>query len=391
MAAALGMLALLVASAAGAPAAGAQSTADRGTTKLTLASTAAKRLARSGVAVRATRPATRSGRRITLPVERGTVGTRTTLEHGGSIAFRRRAGGRTRTVVWRDIRATLGTRTSITAVVGGKRRTVLTSARRKPVVDRNAATARLKSTQVTLTAATARLMRRTLRLSRLSRSFGTVVVDAALRAGTDAGTPTTTPLGPEPEPLARPASAVTVREATVQWHVRESWIRYLAASAKAAGNGTIVADGAVELPPSRGDSGTGPELVYDFSFPFRDGWAAGDVAALRFGGSLTFTYPEHGNLEVTAREPEIELSGSASRAIFRFAGASIDPSSRNRRAVLLRLDPAAATRTQSPDGRTVTYERIPAWVAEGAESGVFAGLYMPGAEFGWMTVSYTTP
>ena len=61
----------------------------------------------------------------------------------------------------------------------------------------------------------------------------------------------------------------------------------------------------------------------------------------------------------------------------------------NRRAVVETLDvsQAAAVRV---DGNTFTYERIPAAVPPGAADSVFAGYYLPGDPFGWVSITFTT-
>ena len=42
------------------------------------------------------------------------------------------------------------------------------------------------------------------------------------------------------------------------------------------------------------------------------------------------------------------------------------------------------------DGTTFTYERIPAAVPPGAADSVFAGYYLPGDPFGWVSITFTT-
>jgi hypothetical protein len=61
----------------------------------------------------------------------------------------------------------------------------------------------------------------------------------------------------------------------------------------------------------------------------------------------------------------------------------------NRRSVVETLDvsKAAAVRV---DGKTITYERIPAAVPPGAADSVFAGYYLPGDPFGWVSITFTT-
>jgi len=52
--------------------------------------------------------------------------------------------------------------------------------------------------------------------------------------------------------------------------------------------------------------------------------------------------------------------------------------------------PDQATVTTSPDGKTTTYDKIPGNVPEGSSDSVFAGFYLPGDEFGWVSVAFST-
>ncbi len=52
--------------------------------------------------------------------------------------------------------------------------------------------------------------------------------------------------------------------------------------------------------------------------------------------------------------------------------------------------PDQATVTTSPDGKTTTYDKIPGTVPEGSSDSVFAGFYLPGDEFGWVSVAFST-
>ncbi len=75
----------------------------------------------------------------------------------------------------------------------------------------------------------------------------------------------------------------------------------------------------------------------------------------------------------------MELDGPASRVIFRMSG---------RRTVIETLDVSKATVTSA--GKTLTYDHIPAAVPPGAADSVFAGYYLPGDPFGWVSISFTT-
>jgi len=382
--------AMLAALAAAAPA--------HGTTTIAATGAAADSLRAQGVRITAVSPARATRTRITLPVAAGTVAGSATLDHGGAVRLRR---GR-RSVTVSRWQARLGRRSTLTARVAGRRMTVL----RGPAGSRlrlNATreTASLKGAPLTLSPAAATAIKRRLRLRRAPRGrLGRVVVDASLRGapparpltpgggtvgggggtggGGGGGGTTPTPAPDQLPKLARPASAADVTSSAITWHVRESFIQYIN-----AGEGTSTAGGASSAPPTVEDGSAEP-LVYEFHFPFASGWrdAGSAKAAIYHTGTVNFSYRSHG-IDIDAQDPEIELNGADSRAIFRMDG---------KREVLVDLDlTKAASITTSPDGRTHTYERVPGFIPEGTADSVFAGFYLPGDEFGWITVSFTTP
>ena len=59
----------------------------------------------------------------------------------------------------------------------------------------------------------------------------------------------------------------------------------------------------------------------------------------------------------------------------------------NKRAVVETLDVSKAAATAN--GNAFSYERIPGAVPPGAASSVFAGYYLPGDPFGWVSISFT--
>lgn len=196
----------------------------------------------------------------------------------------------------------------------------------------------------------------------------------------------------EPPFLNRPVGAVDISSATVEWRVRESFIRYVA-----VGAGTSVADGATAGQPEA--LGGAAPLVYSFGFPFTNGWVAPDSgpAAIHGSGKVGFRHCRN-TINFTVADPEIELNGdSDSRLIFRVDGTdgTAFPDSR---AVMVELIPSLATK--STEGNTTTLSDIPGYIPQAA-TGIFADFYppfpgsvdAPGADlsrFGSLTVSYTT-
>lgn len=370
-----------------------------GTVTVTASGAAAKELRRAGVRVTAPKAVALvdGSTRLTFAASSRTVGAaKATLPLAGALRFTRRG----RTVSFTALRLEAGAASvRLTGrIAGASRLTILQGVPVKLGVrlDRTAKTLIVRPTTGRLSAAAARTLRTGLRLSDApAGTFGPVTATAGVTTpGTKgsgatpttpgSGTPSVTGPATETTALARPATAVDVVSATVVWRVRESFIRYVN-----SGEGTTVRDGA-SADPAENLPEAGTPLVYQFRFPFRAGWAdPSGSAAVAFTGGVRFRYSAH-TIDFTTSDPEIELNGSASRATFRLAG-SDGTSFSGKRAVLVELRPAnAVSRTVSPDGKTVTYDRIPAFIPAGAVDSVFAGFYLAGAPFGSVSITYTT-
>lgn len=183
---------------------------------------------------------------------------------------------------------------------------------------------------------------------------------------------------PEPPALVRPGGATDIASATINWRVRDSFIRYVN-----SGDGASAIDGAV-AGPAEGS----PPLVYTFAFPFASGWTdAGSGEALVIGsGGVAFRYCRH-TVNFQVNQPEIELNGSQSRMIFRVNG--LDGTAYpDRRAVVVALDLNQADKSVS--GKTTTWENIPGFIPEGS-TGVFADFYFAGDSFGELDLTVTEP
>ncbi|MGK2931325.1 MAG: HtaA domain-containing protein [Solirubrobacterales bacterium] len=185
----------------------------------------------------------------------------------------------------------------------------------------------------------------------------------------------------EPPVLNRPPGAVGLTTATIDWRVRDSFIRYVS-----SGDGANAVDGAVPGTPE-GEPGD-PQLVYSFSFPFSGGWsdAASATTVVNGTGGVHFRHCQN-TINFVVSNPEVELNGDLSRLIFRVSGTD-GTAFLDSRAVMvgLRLSQAESVQTV---GKTTTYTRVPGFVPEGS-AGIFADFYLPGAEFGSMTISVTT-
>jgi hypothetical protein len=153
-----------------------------------------------------------------------------------------------------------------------------------------------------------------------------------------------------------------------------------------APGGGVYPSGGAAVAPGEGDP------AYRFTFrPLRGWWdPASQTAALYYGGRLNFRYWDHG-IDFDTKDPEIEINGAASRAIFRLDGRRKTPYG-NRRGVLLDMEAGTAAGPRcTAAAATVTCTDIPARVPSDAGGSVFAGFYRAGDPFGDITVSFTRP
>jgi hypothetical protein len=209
------------------------------------------------------------------------------------------------------------------------------------------------------------------------------------------GAPTSTPIEGEPPILARPATAVTVSSVTLSWMPRDSWVRYVSAGTGASdgvtpgGGATGTVSTASPCPDRPAESSAA--LKYTINFAAKESWydPLSGTAGIYGTGSVSFRYTAH-TINLTAAEPEIEINGSASRAIFRFAGTGGTPYP-NQRVVLESLDTAGRPAV-SNGGKTLTYSLMRGRLTENGEK-VFAGFYPAPSdnEFGCVSASFNIP
>jgi hypothetical protein len=382
-----------------------------GQTTLQLNGPAAQALRAQGVTIDPVGAAQGGARRLVLPTGAGLAGTTTTLlRQRGAIVFR--AAGRSLRVA--GLSVVLGKRGRVEAKLGGERLDLFAlgkGGRRQ--VDPVGGSASLSGLTLDLTGGAARELAAKLGLEHVSRGrFGVLAARANGLTASGTETPSagggSTGKGATPAPqstacplpgsagaapenplpvLARPPAAVDITAASVDWQVRESFVRYIA-----TGEGTSVSGGAVAGAPVL-VPGASAALSYGFQFPFASGWldpgadpgnAADDTALVKFGGAVGFRYSAHG-IDLATAEPELELRGAASRAIFAISENG-GPASRQ---VLVNLDLARAAAIRA-EGGSFTYERVPGAIPAGTASSTFAGFYAPGTDFGCFTLSFKT-
>jgi hypothetical protein len=384
-------VALATALAAPAPAAAAEAT---GNTTLVVSAAKARVLAERGITLSGVRGAVSEGRETRLQISGGTVGSDSAqLSHQGALRLVAGEGGSRRVVRLSGLQTQLDPSSTLSARLKGKRR-VIFDLEAKPGTlsfDGLRGIASLHSARLVWRGAAARLIGKRLGAAIPRGAPGTVRTSAATTA---TGTPTSGPISTAELPLmARPASAIDVSGATVTWHVRSSWINYVA-----TGAGTSAIEGAAPGPavpesshPCLDDEGGDTEpRAYAFTFPFANGWydAASGTAAIYTTGGTHFRFPGHG-IDLITRNPEIEVNGGASRAIFRLDGAG-STSYGNARAAILDLGLPGAP-VEGPAGTFTFTDEIKGHLSADGLS-IFGGFYAPPNNhgFGCFSVSFST-
>ncbi len=396
----LGALALafaLVPALVSAPSAIADGAEPTGNATLVIAGPKARVLAERGVGLNGIGGGATEGRQTRLQISGGTIGAgaaELTLEGGLRLV----AGtGKARHVVRLGApQVELGPTSILSAKLdGGRRRTVFDL---KPpsgglTTDASKGSAQLQGAQLIWRRPVVKSLSRRLGVRIPRGGLGKIRLSAAtliVAGGPDA--PKQGPLGDEPPQLARPAGAIDVTGASLTWHVRDSWIRYTNTEVAPEVFEGATAEAAIpesSHPCPDRPAGTNPTLVYSYSFPFSNGWydPPSGTAALYYLGGVRFTYPGHG-IDLSARNPEIELNGNDSRAIFRLRGGGETPYP-DKRAALLDL----ATSAPPSEGPPSTFG-FPAPVRGALTSdgqNVFAGFYPPPNNgFGCFSVSFGT-
>jgi len=397
------VLSSLVAGAVAAPGAGA-STAASGAAKVPIGTQGAG-LREAGLRLVPIEPAQVHRRHLILPVSklRLPAAKRAIVRLSGGLKLT--AGRRSVIVTGLSLELRPG-KAAVSGLLGWRRITLLAGTRPGTKTDRKLGTARSTSATLRLTRKAARVLRKRLDFDGIGRGrLGKLWVNAErdLAGGGPTGggaggvpktpvpacapgngTPVAAPVGDEPPQLARPASAVNVVCSAIVWRPRESFIQYMAGG----GQATSVSHGAVSG-PEEVRPGSDARLVYSFTFPFKSGWydAASGKAALYYEGRVRFQYPGH-EIDFSAADPEVELAGPDSRAIFRFEGSELTPYE-DKRAVLVDLAPV--TPQISAGGKVRAYPDMLGTIPAGTGESIFGGFYGPGESFGSVGVSLTIP
>ncbi|HMJ02417.1 MAG TPA: HtaA domain-containing protein [Conexibacter sp.] len=379
----------------------AASGATHGSTTIAFDGALARSLREQGVAV---------ARQAVLPVAGGRLGNGAALALRGRLTLRAGSGRSARRVTFTAWRAQVRSRqATLSAFAIGRRRTVMSAAvpARKLTLSSTTGAVELRRVELRLTRTGARFLRTRLDLARLSAGvLGTLRVAARLGGaagggrgggpggggggGGGEGGPTpppgctpgfgSGPIEPAPAPLTRPVGAADVTSATLTWRPRSSFIQYVA-----SGEGATASEGAT-AGPEEVVVGNPARLVYSFGFELKPGsWfhAGSGTAGLLARGTVRFRYSGHG-IDIRVKDPEIEIDGSRSRAIFTFVGEDCTVIT-NVRGVMLDLAPGAPTGTPP----SYDYGQIPATITD-AGSSMFSGFYLPGDAWGSFAVAFTS-
>jgi len=392
-----------------------------GSTTIDLKGPAARALRSQQVTLSAKKPAKAGAKKIVLRVRGASVTAKgAKLTHGGSVTLRRKAGGRTRTAAltaWQT--QVTAKRTTISAKLGRKRVALFTATapQRRVTLNASAGAATVAGATVRLTPAGAKALRAKLALRTLpAAQIGSGKVTAKTNAGTGGGgggtptpgggggTPTpggggggggTTPpptvdqcqgfSDNGPVPVADPAlpSTTGANLASVDflWTPRESWTRYISGS-YGRGDGITFGDGASSTAEVLPESSAPLNYRFRFAPDFERSWydPVEKKGVLYHTGTVRYVWRAR-FLDITLRNPEIELNGSRSRVVFTVSGSACSRLS-ERRVDLLTFTPA------SPSGPPYVFGQTGTRITLGG-SNAMGGVYMPEDVDGWGSFSLT--
>jgi hypothetical protein len=363
-----------------------------GNTTLVVSAGKARVLAERGISFAGVRGAVTEGRETRLQISGGTVGAdAASLSHDGALRLVAGEGKRRRVIRLARPQTQLGPTSTLTALLLGKRRVVFDLVARPGslALDGLRGTASLQNARLVWRRGTAAAIGRWLGVALPKGALGSARASAAA-TGTE--TPKSETIADEPPLLARPASAVSLTGATVTWHVRDSWVRYVSTQFDpVAEEGAIPAAPILDSQhpcPDRADE-DGTKRVYSFGFPFAGGWydPPTGTTAIYTSGAVHYRYP-HSGIDLATRNPEIEINGAASRVIVRLRGAEGTAYPDSRTAMLnLAL---AGPPTEGPAGTFAYASPIRAALDPNGQS-IFAGFYPPPNNgFGCFSVSFST-
>jgi hypothetical protein len=319
-------------------------------------------LSGQGVKVVAGSPARQAGNVLTLPIAAVESGA-SVVTSDGWLRFKRGKRGVPLSALRFDLAA------GILSGKLGEREIAVFRLGVPAQIDGAAGRASLSGGKLRLTARAASVLKRRLGLERALVRKGVGVL--WLSAQTTPGNPA--PVGPEKPKPTRVAYPVVSGEA--DWGVLASWRKYILGNFPPGSAGTIAtAGGATE-------HGTLSEPSGYFGFPdtgassFERGFdGATDRLVLQTEGSVTFAKPMHCIMEVELADLVVTLDGPSSSIVLDSVydidsppGCTDQPAVPSSDVIFASLDLSGVTPVYSPDGKTVTWNAIPATLtAEGS-------------------------
>jgi Htaa len=341
-------------------------------------------LSGQGVKVIAGAPALKNGSILSLPISTVETGASASAGSAGWLRFKRGKRG----LVLSSLRFDL-TAGTLNGSLGGKDIAVFRLGA-PAQIDTAAGKVVLSGGNLRLTAEAASALKQQLGLKRALTRKGVGVLWLSAQAN----------IAPKPQPVKPDPTrvAVPVESGEIGWGVLASWRKYILGNFPPGSAGTITtADGATE-------NGTLSEPSGYFGFPkATDGAAtferglhgATDRLVLQTEGSVTFAKPAHCIVEVKLADLVVTLDGAdSSIALDSVYDIDTPPTCTDQPAVptddvtFASLDLSGVTPVYSGDGKTVTWNGIPATLtAEGSTAFGLSGQYKEGQALDPVTVT----
>lgn len=333
-------------------------------------------LSGQGVKVLAGAPASKAERTVSLPISNVDPNANASATAEGSLSFKRgkRAVGLT------GLRFNLSAGT-LSGTLGGEQLDVFQLGA-TGTANASSGVVGLDGGKLRLTPEAAAALKEELDLSRALRRDGVGMVWLAAKAN----------------PTHEAAKAVA--SGAADWGVLTSWRNYvLTQFGPPSSIGTITVEGGATA------NGELKEASGFFGFPAAGGsfekglYGATDKLALSTQGSVVFAKPGHCIIEVNLADLQVELDGANSKIVLD-AGYDVDvpagktcvpqPPVSIADVPLAALDPSAVTPVYSADGKTVTWNAIPATLTAAGSTAFLGNKYEAGLPLDPVTVTVTT-
>ncbi|HYG96791.1 MAG TPA: HtaA domain-containing protein [Solirubrobacterales bacterium] len=338
-------------------------------------------LSGQGVKVIAGAPAQKAGNVLSLPISQVDPGAAASAGSDGWLRFKRGKRG----VALGSLRFDLATAT-LNGRLGGEEIAVFKLGA-PAQVDPAARRISVAGAQLRLTAEAATTLRQRLGLEQPLLRKGIGVLWLSAQASSE----------PKPAPVNPPTRvAVPVVSGQIGWGVIASWRKYVLGSQGPGSQGTITpAEGATADGNLSEPSGYfGFPMAGDSTFE-RGLHGASDRLVLSTAGSVTFAKPAHCITEIRLADLVVTLDGAGSNLVLDSVydietppGCAPQAPVATSDVTFATLDPSSVSPTYSADGKTVTWNAVPATLtAEGATAFGLSNQYPEGQELDPVTIT----